>query len=1160
MSDLTAFNIHNHCLLNCFSALKCYTKMSVDHDRLPRAEMLFISVQKFSVKSDVWSFGILLWEVFSYGRVPYPSVSVDDVVRFLEDGNVMDPPEDCPSSIENIMLSCWHMEAEDRPTFDDLKCMLERFKADSTEELQSPALTSRTAKTRAIPSSYPIETLARSSEAVLLYNNVLRKNKNVTIYNANLLFLGPEGSGKTSLLRSFQGLPFRNVERASSAISISKLPFELSLNSWETSSKGYSVEESRLRSVVDDLVGSLKKHSSSSLTATDVTLTPPPLPSREHPRKSSTTDDINLRPSEDYPDSPQLHRRNTYSGSNRRNRPHSAAGFPVMELSVKINGESTDGINGSGPMVGSDSPSTFKRIWGSFRKNSPGKKAQAEIKSKASNEVIPTSNVPPEIVLTVNGNGTIPSQSVSPIPDSDSDTGSQNWARNPPASSLPEDAVQGIIYGLEQCKRSASLPPVCFARSVDFPGSITHSLIRPLFFTKRSLSLVAFNLSRNLASTESLTRYGSTLSILSAQTTGSQLFEVGYTPRTYLDSIMSDMLDVYLHIPSKNLEEQLANSKMLLVGTHMERCSSFMHRSKQLKSVKEAAMDLACKPMLSPQHFAVSSSSILDRSNVEELQKGIIDHMKKHMRQTVPIRWLEAASEVASLSNSREIIMPKTKFAELISRFCVSSEEVDNLIEFLYDNLFIFHLSHIHTLKDVVVTNPKWFAHHVSIIFSLTHPTNSSKMKAFKEDIKTLKFTGCLSKAVIDEVWQGVSPGDRSHLLVLMHKMDLLVCVDGQQEVKAFHNQRHSIISFDHLEITEAVVPVLVQKQAPDYLFAAPACNIEPLYFRFKGGYMPSDLFPRLLARCIRSYPSNYSLYKGIATFEVDDSVTAFVQEMEDSVRVWVQVEDFMNRSSSPNESSVSLNSSVQHNQPSADSCMALLMFLKAAISDIIHQWIPQLDFDLCIECLCGDQSGGKMHYAVLNDLEIWMGPQLLVCEEGSEITPLVGVTRWFGSSEDDVVDMAVATDELELVTDKDIEVVSKGLGPSWRDLGEILGFSAPELNIIEATSVASTGNSPSLPRLDPAKKRMSDPPPSLRRLSSSSRMMKKLRQSVLSASDILLSSDLPPGERMLTHWQHDNGNEATLSCLISALEIIQRRDIADDLIESRIDGPGFVI
>ena len=53
---------------------------------------------------------------------------MDDVVQFLEDGNVMDPPEDTPPAIYNTMLSCWHLEPEDRPTFVDLKCMLESFK------------------------------------------------------------------------------------------------------------------------------------------------------------------------------------------------------------------------------------------------------------------------------------------------------------------------------------------------------------------------------------------------------------------------------------------------------------------------------------------------------------------------------------------------------------------------------------------------------------------------------------------------------------------------------------------------------------------------------------------------------------------------------------------------------------------------------------------------------------------------------------------------------------------------------------------------------------------------------------------------------------------------------------------------------------------------
>ena len=54
--------------------------------------------------------------------------SVDDVMAFLEDGNVMESPEGCPSSIYNVMMSCWHIEPNDRPNFAQVKCMLESFK------------------------------------------------------------------------------------------------------------------------------------------------------------------------------------------------------------------------------------------------------------------------------------------------------------------------------------------------------------------------------------------------------------------------------------------------------------------------------------------------------------------------------------------------------------------------------------------------------------------------------------------------------------------------------------------------------------------------------------------------------------------------------------------------------------------------------------------------------------------------------------------------------------------------------------------------------------------------------------------------------------------------------------------------------------------------
>uniref|UniRef100_H0W4G0 Tyrosine-protein kinase n=1 Tax=Cavia porcellus TaxID=10141 RepID=H0W4G0_CAVPO len=72
---------------------------------------------KFSSKSDVWSFGVLLWEVFSYGRAPYPKMSLKEVSEAVEQGYRMEPPEGCPGPVLALMGSCWEAEPARRPPF-----------------------------------------------------------------------------------------------------------------------------------------------------------------------------------------------------------------------------------------------------------------------------------------------------------------------------------------------------------------------------------------------------------------------------------------------------------------------------------------------------------------------------------------------------------------------------------------------------------------------------------------------------------------------------------------------------------------------------------------------------------------------------------------------------------------------------------------------------------------------------------------------------------------------------------------------------------------------------------------------------------------------------------------------------------------------------------
>ncbi|XP_072546133.1 tyrosine-protein kinase Lck isoform X2 [Salminus brasiliensis] len=86
-----------------------------------------INYGTFSIKSDVWSFGILLTEIVTFGRIPYPGMTNPEVIQNLENGYRMPRPDDCPEDLYSIMCACWTENPENRPTFEYLRGVLEDF-------------------------------------------------------------------------------------------------------------------------------------------------------------------------------------------------------------------------------------------------------------------------------------------------------------------------------------------------------------------------------------------------------------------------------------------------------------------------------------------------------------------------------------------------------------------------------------------------------------------------------------------------------------------------------------------------------------------------------------------------------------------------------------------------------------------------------------------------------------------------------------------------------------------------------------------------------------------------------------------------------------------------------------------------------------------------
>ncbi|KAG7217192.1 hypothetical protein INR49_027735 [Caranx melampygus] len=95
-------------------------------------EALFDRV--YTHQSDVWSFGVLMWEIFTLGGSPYPGIPVEELFKLLKEGHRMDKPSNCTHELYMMMRECWHAVPTQRPTFKQLVEELDRVLLSISDE------------------------------------------------------------------------------------------------------------------------------------------------------------------------------------------------------------------------------------------------------------------------------------------------------------------------------------------------------------------------------------------------------------------------------------------------------------------------------------------------------------------------------------------------------------------------------------------------------------------------------------------------------------------------------------------------------------------------------------------------------------------------------------------------------------------------------------------------------------------------------------------------------------------------------------------------------------------------------------------------------------------------------------------------------------------
>ena len=120
------------CVADFGLSKKIYSGDYYRQGRIAKMPVKWIAIESladrvYTSKSDVWAFGVTMWEITTRGMTPYPGVQNHEMYDYLLHGHRLKQPEDCLDELYDIMYSCWSADPLDRPTFSVLRLQLEKL-------------------------------------------------------------------------------------------------------------------------------------------------------------------------------------------------------------------------------------------------------------------------------------------------------------------------------------------------------------------------------------------------------------------------------------------------------------------------------------------------------------------------------------------------------------------------------------------------------------------------------------------------------------------------------------------------------------------------------------------------------------------------------------------------------------------------------------------------------------------------------------------------------------------------------------------------------------------------------------------------------------------------------------------------------------------------